>query len=307
MVLRCLCLFLICVVDRSASFAQTALGEIEIDDYLRSSKLKCDSYMLTVKVEFGSEPGHWASCTGSDEFVELVSKVDGLTWRRAHRDARMYEVPPDNIYPCDSFRRQWCQLVQGTDVYGMPVDLNNTNRDPFLFAALKSVDPECLVFPELFDSPFTCASSRNEFDTVDISSRFVSSLTCIDARETDGGAVVSKWSYMNGSDNLWELESIGGFPIVVKWMRFAEPVGSKVPAGKPLGYIAFNKIEWQEDEYGKYPKKVSSIQMFGGSVFDGVAGTVDMEFKLNVDDDAYRNELAKIKKRLAELERESAK
>lgn len=305
MVLRCLCLFLICVVDRSASFAQTALGEIEIDDYLRSSKLKCDSYMLTVKVEFGSEPGHWASCTGSDEFVELVSKVDGLTWRRAHRDARMYEIPPDNGYPCHAFRRQWCQLVRGTDVYGMPVDLNNTNRDPFLFAALKSVDPECLVFPELFDSPFTRSNIRQKSNAIDMASRFASSLTCIDARETEGGAVVSKWSYMNGSDMLWELESIGGFPMVVKWMSFAEPVGDKVPAGKPVRFEVFNKIEWQEDEYGKYPKKVSSIQSIGGT--DGVAGTVDMEFKLNVDDDAYRNELAKIKKRLAELDSKTAK
>ena len=50
---------------------------------------------------------------------------------------------------------------------------------------------------------------------------------------------------------------------------------------------------------------MSSIQSIGGT--DGVAGTVDMEFKLNVDDDAYRNELSKIKKRLEEIDRKTAK
>jgi len=308
MVWRCISFVLICAFFSNLSVAQTALGEIEIEDYLRSSKLKCDSYMLTVKVDFSSEPGHPSSCSGSDEFVELVSKADGLIWRRARRDARVYETPPDGMYPCQSFPRQWCKLVVGKDLFGMAVDLNNANKDPYQFAPVKSLNPECLVFPELFDSPFCNGSARNNFRPLSMTSRFVSGLTCIDANQQRGGsAVVSKWSYMNGSDTLWELESQGGFPTVVKWMQYSKPVGDSVPVGEPLGFATFNRIEWQDDDYGKYPKKVSSVQLVGGNVADGVSGVVDLEFKLNVDDEPFRNELTKIKKRLEELNNKKAK
>jgi len=47
--------------------------------------------------------------------------------------------------------------------------------------------------------------------------------------------------------------------------------------------------------------------MFGGGATDGVSGVVDVVFKLNVDDEPFRNELTKIRKRLEELNNKKAK
>jgi hypothetical protein len=190
MAFRCICLVLICALFPSLSFAQTALGEIEIEEYLHSAKLNCDSYMLTAKVEFSTEPGHALSCSGTEEFVELVSKSDGIVWRRAHRDAKPHELTPDDAYPCMSFSRQWCRLNVGKDLFGIAAEWNNANRDPFQFAMVKSIDPGCLVFPELFDSPFLDGSGRDRTDVGSMASRLATNLTCIHAN-AKGDAVTS--------------------------------------------------------------------------------------------------------------------
>jgi hypothetical protein len=74
-----------------------------------------------------------------------------------------------------------------------------------------------------------------------------------------------------------------------------------VPDSKPVGFVTFNRIEWQEDEFGKYPKRILSSQTEGLPLDQGLAVVVEAEFKLNVDDNKYEQELARVKKRLQEL------
>lgn len=295
MVWRTIVLIGTLLISQAYLFAQEELGGFEVQEYIRSSKLRCDDYMLTVKTEFRSEPGAQASCAGTEEFVELVSKDDGLVWRRARREAQPYEAQ-DEGYLCLAFPRQWCRLDSGKDIYGMSADLNNSNKDPFKFGPAKSVDPECLVFPELFEWPFLRPSYRGKGIIISTTKLFVDKLKCIDAKQ-EGGVVVSKWSYMNGSRILWELESEGGYPSIVKIIEYSNPVMGTVPDDKPIEYVTLNKIEWQEDDHGKYPKRVSSTHTIGDTVF-----VLDAEFRLNSNDNAFRSELAKVKQRLQELQ-----
>ncbi len=117
----------------------------------------------------------------------------------------------------------------------------------------------------------------------------------------------SKWSYSNGSDALWELESEDGYPSLVKWATYSQPIADSVPVGKPRGFTTYNKIEWQEDDYGKYPKRLSSSQVVSGTVVDGLPLLLDAEFKLDVNNKVFRDELAKVKKRLVELQNRKLK
>lgn len=282
-------------------YGQEELGEVEIEDYLRTSRLRCDNYMMTVKTEFGTELDHPSGCSGTEEFVELFSKDDRIVWRRARRDAKPYEISSDGSYPCLSFSKQWCRLEVNNKIgYGM-IEEVGVSRDLFEFVPMKSVAPGCLVFPELIDWPFVNSASRHVLLPETIVSLFTKKLRCIDATEK-GGSVVSKWSHMNESGGMWELESEKGYPSVVKWMMYPNPVKDKVPVGNPSGFMAYNKIEWQEDEYGKYPKRINSTYSNTGAKDEGVT-VLEAEFKLNVDDEAFRNELARVKKRLKELEK----
>jgi|LauGreDrversion4_2_1035121.scaffolds.fasta_scaffold328298_2 hypothetical protein len=294
------CFFFVLSLSVSCRFclSQEVQGEIEIDDYQNSGKLTCDSYMLTVMTEFSTEPGHPTSGSGIEEFVELVSKPDGIRWRRARRHSQLYEIPPNNEYPCEMISRQWCLLEVGANTYGMTE--NAVEKDPFSFVLLPTVNPGCLAFPPLFDWPFLNPSTRNKNHRESFLSLFQSKLKCISASEKNE-KVVSKWSYMNGSSVMWELESNQGYPSIVKCIVFPKPVLDSVPVGKPTGFVTYNKIEWQEDEFGRYPKRVSSSQSQGGSVEESSTMVLEAEFKLNVDDNTYEQELARVKKRLQEL------
>jgi hypothetical protein len=298
MIWRCLVFMFSFCVYYPCCFSQEALGEAEIDAYLNSSKLACDSYMLTVKTEFSSEPGRPDSYSGTEEFVELVSKADGIRWVRARRDARPSEVDPNGEYPCIALPRQWCRVEVEDRLYGL--NEQGVSKDPFHFVQVKTVNSKCLVFPRLFDWPFLNPGTRSLPYRESAASIFQSKYRCISGSEKHGD-VVSKWSSMNGSMMMWEVESNDGYPSIVKWVGFSKPVMDAVPDSKPVGFVTFNRIEWQEDEFGKYPKRILSSQTEGLPLDQGLAVVVEAEFKLNVDDNKYEQELARVKKRLQEL------
>ncbi len=300
-----LCLLLCISISSKFCFAQTVLGELEMEDYAHSSKFRCDSYMLTVKTEYRSEPGHVDSCFGSEEFVKLVSKEDDLLWMRARRNAQPFQIPENGQYTWDAIPGQWCRLNLGKQVFGIQEHFSN-DRDLFHFESMGSVDPGSLVFPEPFDAPFLTSGKRSRYTPSSILSLFSTKLKCIEANQ-NSNVVVSKWSYMNGSDVLWEVQSEDGYPVVVRLMQYSKPVMDSVPLGKPLGFIAENKIDWQEDDHGKYPKRVTSSQTSGLPLAEGRVTLIELYFKLDVENDAFRAELAKVKRRLEEIQKRNSK
>ncbi len=63
----------------------------------------------------------------------------------------------------------------------------------------------------------------------------------------------------------------------------------------------------QEDDHGKYPKRVTSSQTSGLPLAEGRVTLIELYFKLDVENDAFRAELAKVKRRLEEIQKRNSK
>lgn len=298
-----------CLVFLSAMFflhprsliSQIHVAESAMLEYVESSKIDHDNFMITVKTNFSTEPDVAFAHSGFEQYVKLVSKTEDIVWERASRKIELavqYEAIPD-FAKSDS----WSSLRHRGNLYGLSFGSFRSTELLFAFELLGSHSKGKCFFPSLFSWPFAPAAMRTNSYPEDFASKiFLEATECISAVSKDG-LLKSTWVYPQGTGLMWDVAMKNGKPVIVTLFDFDGKIDQSNPNRGKASILSEIRTDWKEDIFGTYPSKIIATHKLPNS---GVETSAFMILEANISVDSqnapFNEELERIKKRLNALE-----